>query len=352
MQVTNTSSDQYFGSRRVAVLDQLGSAGNSTFSQGTYYPWGEVKGGTNPQNAWSFATYWQDSASGLDYANNRYYSNAYGRFMTPDPYQGTSGGSGDPDNPQTWNRYAYVVGDPVNWVDPDGQFYQPPQQPPSSPLPPIVNSNQGSSPNPGGTTKNHNGTYSNVPTPLTCQQVAAGASNGATPGSVTAALNSAFNTINMAVSDLDQYVDESFTAAQMTWEFFSGTGQNPQIFGPNSPQSMSMAASSLLSAAIAAYLQNPSNPKNQSGVLNFGFTALLAAGVNPTQQFVGSFAFNISTLPNGNLDVTLTNTTSFSSLMRFVQYFGLPVPGSWSRGTFPIMGNFNQIFYLNIPCQK
>jgi RHS repeat-associated protein len=88
---------------------------------------------------------------------NRYYSNAYGRFMTPDPYQGNGGGPGDPNNPQSWNRYAYTVGDPVNWNDPDGEFYQPPQQPPNQPLPPIVNSNQGGSPNPGGTTKNHNG---------------------------------------------------------------------------------------------------------------------------------------------------------------------------------------------------
>ena len=143
------SSDQYFGSRRLAVLDQLGSAG-------TYYPWGEAKGNTNPQDTWSYATYWRDSLTGLDYANNRYYSNQYGRFMTPDPYQGTSGGSGDADNPQSWNRYAYTVGDPVNWNDPDGEFYQPPQQPPNQPLPPIVNSNPGGSPNPGGTTKNHN----------------------------------------------------------------------------------------------------------------------------------------------------------------------------------------------------
>ena len=74
---TLMTSDQYFGSRRLAVMDELGSAG-------TYYPWGEAKGSTNPQDTWSFATYWRDSASGLDYANNRYYSNAYGRFMTPD----------------------------------------------------------------------------------------------------------------------------------------------------------------------------------------------------------------------------------------------------------------------------
>jgi RHS repeat-associated protein len=111
--VTLSSSDQYFGSRRVAVMDRSGSVG-------TYFPWGEDKGSTNPQNTWSFATYWQDSGSGLDYANNRYYSNAYGRFMTPDPYKGNGGGPGDPNNPQSWNPYAYTTGDPVNYFDPTG----------------------------------------------------------------------------------------------------------------------------------------------------------------------------------------------------------------------------------------
>ncbi len=107
--VSVATSDQYFGGRRLAVMDQLGSAG-------TYYPWGEDKGSTNPQDTWSFATYWRDSATGLDYANNRYYSNAYGRFMTADPYA-SSGGASDP---QSWNRYAYTRGDPVNRYDPAG----------------------------------------------------------------------------------------------------------------------------------------------------------------------------------------------------------------------------------------
>ena len=53
LQVSLFSSDEYFGSRRLAVLDQLGSAG-------TYYPWGEAKGSTNPQDTWSYATYWRD----------------------------------------------------------------------------------------------------------------------------------------------------------------------------------------------------------------------------------------------------------------------------------------------------
>ena len=40
--------------------------------------------------------------------------------MTPDPYMGNSGGPGDPADPQSWNRYDYTRGDPVNRFDPEG----------------------------------------------------------------------------------------------------------------------------------------------------------------------------------------------------------------------------------------
>jgi RHS repeat-associated protein len=48
--------------------------------------------------------------------DQRYYASAYGRFNSPDPYQA----SGGPSNPQSWNRYAYTLGDPVNGYDPQG----------------------------------------------------------------------------------------------------------------------------------------------------------------------------------------------------------------------------------------
>ena len=113
MYVTLMTSDRYFGGKRLAPQDRLGSAGD-------FYPWGEAKGGNNPPDTWSYATYWRDSASGLDYANNRYYSNAYGRFMTPDPYRAIATSSSDPASPQSWNRYSYVEDDPVNANDPRG----------------------------------------------------------------------------------------------------------------------------------------------------------------------------------------------------------------------------------------
>ena len=119
LQVTATGGDAYFGSRRLAVMDQLGSSVSATSPVVSYFPWGEAKGATNPQDTWNFGTYWQDSVSGLDYANNRYYSNAYGRFMTPDPLN-----SGRPTDSQSWNRYAYALGDPVNRYDPSGACHR------------------------------------------------------------------------------------------------------------------------------------------------------------------------------------------------------------------------------------
>ena len=49
---------------------------------------------------------------GLDYMHARYYTFQKGRFMSVDPVGGEVGSS------QSWNRYAYVRGNPVLRVDP------------------------------------------------------------------------------------------------------------------------------------------------------------------------------------------------------------------------------------------
>jgi hypothetical protein len=51
-----------------------------------------------------------------------------GRFLTPDPYMASTSGQ-DPAGPGTWNRYAYVIGDPINWVDHSGMNYTAPEAP-------------------------------------------------------------------------------------------------------------------------------------------------------------------------------------------------------------------------------
>ena len=64
----------------------------------------------------------QCAAIGLDYFGARYFSGAQGRFTSPDPGAITDGHIS---NPQKWNKYAYVLNNPLILVDPDGEaeFY-------------------------------------------------------------------------------------------------------------------------------------------------------------------------------------------------------------------------------------
>ena len=47
----------------------------------------------------------------------RQYRSSQGRWLVPDP---AGVGAVDPSNPQTWNRYAYVMNNPLAMVDPLG----------------------------------------------------------------------------------------------------------------------------------------------------------------------------------------------------------------------------------------
>jgi RHS repeat-associated protein len=113
---STTSTETFFGARRLAPLDRLGSARSVNSTASSYYPFGEDKS-TNPAiDAWKFGSYWRDSASGLDYADQRYYSSPLGRFTTPD----SSATSAHSSSPKSWNEYTYTLSDPFNSNDPSG----------------------------------------------------------------------------------------------------------------------------------------------------------------------------------------------------------------------------------------
>jgi RHS repeat-associated protein len=81
-----------------------------------YFPYGDEIGSSSSGNVDKFGTYLRDQTTGLDYADQRYFASLSGRFLSSDPYE-ASGGAGDP---SSWNRYPYVGGDPVNWMDSTG----------------------------------------------------------------------------------------------------------------------------------------------------------------------------------------------------------------------------------------
>jgi RHS repeat-associated protein len=93
------------------------SAGNINYTV-DLDPWGSETGRTSGNAAFQphrFTSYERDANAGDD-AMFRRYQSAWTRFSQPDPYEG----SYDLTDPQSFNRYAYVQNDPVNFVDPSG----------------------------------------------------------------------------------------------------------------------------------------------------------------------------------------------------------------------------------------
>src|SRR5262249_49088341 len=79
-----------------------------------HYPFGEQWYAPSGSTKWAFTTYERDGESGLDYARGRTYVPSLGRFASSDPVLGAAS------LPQTLNRFAYVLNDSINMVDPLG----------------------------------------------------------------------------------------------------------------------------------------------------------------------------------------------------------------------------------------
>jgi RHS repeat-associated protein len=93
-----------------------------TVERHDYEPYGlEMLPATNQAgNTHQFTGHERDALCGapgvaLDYMHFRYYGSSLGRFMRPDDHDGK------PLNPQSWNKYTYVLNNPVGNIDPDGR---------------------------------------------------------------------------------------------------------------------------------------------------------------------------------------------------------------------------------------
>jgi RHS repeat-associated protein len=109
---TNFLHTDWLGTRRVAT-SVTGSTSDTC--AGLVFGDGSTCTGTDP-NFNHFTDYVHDSESNLEHTLFRQYSGTQGRFMTPDPYLGSI----DTANPQSLNRYAYVLNRPLNFIDPFG----------------------------------------------------------------------------------------------------------------------------------------------------------------------------------------------------------------------------------------
>jgi RHS repeat-associated protein len=108
----DSSGTKYYHRDHLSNRLVTDSSGNALESLG-HFPFGESwYNSTNDKLL--FTTYERDAESGNDFAMARYNVNRLGRFLSPDPLHG------DTSDPQSLNRYAYVLNDPCNLGDPLG----------------------------------------------------------------------------------------------------------------------------------------------------------------------------------------------------------------------------------------
>lgn len=66
-----------------------------------------------------FTGYIRDDETNLDFAKARMFGSGFGRFTSPDPLAASAKST----VPQSWNRYAYVLNNPLKFVDPSGMVW-------------------------------------------------------------------------------------------------------------------------------------------------------------------------------------------------------------------------------------
>ncbi|WP_338848787.1 IPT/TIG domain-containing protein [Massilia sp. W12] len=117
-QISNTNVASYYhfdpSGNTLALSNQAGVVTDSY----AYTPYGETTRSGSTPNPFRFVGKFgvMDDDNGLHFMRARYYRADVGRFLSLDRVLGNIG------NPQTLNRYAYVMNNPITGIDPSGYF--------------------------------------------------------------------------------------------------------------------------------------------------------------------------------------------------------------------------------------
>ena len=111
----SASAWTYSTSDHLGSIRAIGNAAGVKSEDHKYWPYGEDTSALLTQHLGFQSMERNDGAAQyFDHARTQQYN--LGRFLTPDRVGGAPG------NPQTWNRYAYSLNNPMKFVDPDGNL--------------------------------------------------------------------------------------------------------------------------------------------------------------------------------------------------------------------------------------
>lgn len=158
------------------------------------------------------------------------------------------------------------------------------------------------------------------------------------------------NEVSELFEDVSDWGSNVGIAAKMTFDWATGTGVNNNIFaGGKVANSMSNAFR--VNQARDFYYNKYSGIRNLAGTSvknfegSFGLKGIKNAGLDPIEQFVGSYRIDIYNQSGKSLRFVLTNTTS-------VQSFLYGIGPEYNRTTFGPGGNTTQTYIWNEPVRR
>lgn len=317
-----------------------------------------------------FTSYDRSQTTKLDYAVNRFYSAAQGRFTQVDPIEMRAVSLS---NPQSLNLYAYVGGDPVNRTDPSGLFWKKFFQIFKVVLlvAAVVAAVMVGLAAAWGIKEILGFKLWQVALMSAGAMASAlgagklGALLGGVAGAAAGAVNFRTPKINgsSGVSGVTKFTQDGPVMrpakregnGSLDWlalflEWALGVGPQERQFGPDTEMTQGLRTSPDIADHRAKFCANLAKSRRYSGGARFGVGAKdgpITAGTNMPRQFVGSFSLKITGNADGSALFEATNVTSRRSA-----FYHLPF-GDWGDAKTGFGGSKTQIFWWkeDAPCE-